>query len=98
MTLKPSTLILSAIVLSQPAFAADENPVKAALKAEGAQVTLPVSAAKQPYSNQFVDSAREQFNNFHWQMGGDHSLYYNMHMSEFMPTAVASPSHEYFSH
>jgi len=95
MTLKPSTLILSAIVLSQPAFAADENPVKAALKAEGAQVTLPVSAAKQPYSNQFVDSAREQFNNFHWQMGGDHSLYYNMHMSEFMPTAVASPSHEY---
>lgn len=28
-------------------------------------------------------------------MGGDHSVYYNMHMSEFMPTALAAPNAEY---
>ncbi|WP_432454663.1 serine hydrolase domain-containing protein [Agarivorans sp. QJM3NY_29] len=94
MKLKPIALILSSLALSG-VVQADENPVTAALKAEGAQVTLPVQAAPQSFSNEFVDSARAQFNNFHWQMGGDHALYYNMHMSEFMPTAVASPSEHY---
>lgn len=88
-------LVIGTMLYGQVATATEENPVAAALKAEGAQVTLPVEAAKQPFSNQFVDAARDGFNNFHWQMGGDHSFYYNMHMSEFMPTAVVSPSYEY---
>jgi len=58
-------------------------------------VTLPVAAAKQAYSNKFIDAARATFNNFHWQMGGDHALYYNMHMNEFMPTTIASPNEMY---
>ncbi|WEM45352.1 serine hydrolase (plasmid) [Photobacterium sp. DA100] len=88
-------LIIGSMLYGQVSTATEENPVAAALKAEGAQVTLPVEAAKNSFSNQFVDAARDGFNNFHWQMGGDHSLYYNMHMSEFMPTAVVSPSYDY---
>ncbi|TKF22141.1 beta-lactamase family protein [Vibrio genomosp. F6] len=96
MKLTSIALALSTAVLASTAIADDtQNPVEAALSAEGAQVTLPVEAAKQPFSNEFVDAARAGFNNFHWQMGGDHSFYYNMHMSEFMPTAVASPSENY---
>ncbi|WP_431786820.1 serine hydrolase domain-containing protein [Vibrio harveyi] len=90
-------LMIGTLLYGQAATASEENPVAAALKAEGAQVTLPVEAAKQPFSNQFVDAARDGFNNFHWQMGGDHSFYYNMHMSEFMPTSVVSPSYDYQS-
>ena len=67
-----------------------ENPVEAALQVEGAQVTLTVKDAQQSFTPSFVASARENFNNFHWQMGGDHSVYYNLHMSEFMPTAFAA--------
>ncbi|MCR9717292.1 beta-lactamase family protein [Vibrio parahaemolyticus] len=83
------------MLYGQVVTATEENPVAVALKAEGAQVTLPVEAAKKPFSNQFVDAARDGFNNFHWQMGGDHSFYYNMHMSEFMPTSVVSPNYDY---
>ncbi|GAL27815.1 hypothetical protein JCM19239_4780 [Vibrio variabilis] len=38
---------------------------------------MPVEAAKGTFSPEFVDAARAKFNNFHWQMGGDHALYYN---------------------
>ncbi|MGC9402285.1 serine hydrolase domain-containing protein [Vibrio genomosp. F10] len=101
MKLKPLTLLVS--VLASPVFASSSassveqplNPVEAALKAEGAMVSLPVDAAKESFTPEFIDAARANFNNFHWQMGGDHSMYYNMHMSEFMPTALASPSEEY---
>ncbi|TVU61029.1 beta-lactamase family protein [Vibrio atlanticus] len=88
-----SSLAVSSLVFAEMAFA--ENPVEAALKIEGAQVTLTVKDAHQSFTPGFVDSARENFNNFHWQMGGDHSVYYNMHMSEFMPTALAAPNAEY---
>ncbi|WP_114635622.1 serine hydrolase domain-containing protein [Vibrio splendidus] len=88
-----SSLTISSLAVSSTVFA--ENPVEAALKIEGAQVTLTVKDAHQSFSPDFVDSARENFNNFHWQMGGDHSVYYNMHMSEFMPTAFAAPNAEY---
>lgn len=96
MKLSTVAMAVTSIALGNYAVAnKNQNPVEAALSAEGAQVTLPVEAAKQPFSNEFVDAARAGFNNFHWQMGGDHSFYYNMHMSEFMPTAVASPSENY---
>ncbi|MFA0058010.1 serine hydrolase domain-containing protein [Vibrio echinoideorum] len=98
MKLTPITLIISSLTISSLAVSSTvfaENPVEAALKIEGAQVTLTVKDAHQSFSPDFVDSARENFNNFHWQMGGDHSVYYNMHMSEFMPTAFAAPNAEY---
>lgn len=78
---------------ARPAFSQVADPVTEALKVPGAKVTLPVERAKEPFSPEFVDAARASFNNFHWQMGGDHTLYYNMHTSEFMPTALASPNH-----
>lgn len=98
MKLTPIALIISSLTISSLAVSSTvfaENPVEAALKIEGAQVTLPVKDAHQYFTPGFVDSARENFNNFHWQMGGDHSVYYNMHMSEFMPTALAAPNAEY---
>lgn len=99
MKLNPTTLIIS--VLSAQAFASNaqnveiENPVEAALTVEGAAVSMPVERTKQAFPPEFVDKARANFNNFHWQMGGDHSLYYNMNMNEFMTTAIASPNEEY---
>lgn len=61
------------------------------LEAPGARVTLPVSAAKEPFSSQFVESARAQFGIFHIQTGGDHALYYLLNLSEFMPTSLSMP-------
>ncbi|HFQ4903217.1 TPA: serine hydrolase domain-containing protein [Vibrio vulnificus] len=86
---------LVSLIAGNTVLASNENPIEAALSAKGAQVTLAVEAAKTPFSNEFVKDARDGFNNFHWQMGGDHAFYYNMHMSEFMPTAVVSPNHDY---
>ncbi|MGF1755488.1 beta-lactamase family protein [Vibrio makurazakiensis] len=99
MKLNKSTL--SIFLLSTSAIASTsltkemESPVEAALKLDGAQVILPVERAKKAFTPDFVDAARANFSNFHWQMGGDHSLYYNMYMNEFLTTAVASPSEEY---
>ena len=98
MKLTPIALFISSLTISSFVIASEpvaENPVAAALEMEGAQVTLTVKDAHQSFTPDFVDSARENFNNFHWQMGGDHSLYYNMHMSEFLPTALAAPNAEY---
>ncbi|GAL35855.1 6-aminohexanoate-dimer hydrolase [Vibrio maritimus] len=98
MKLKLTALVTS--MLSASIFASEKpvnNPVEAALKVEGAQVVLPVETTKGAFSPEFVDAARTNFNNFHWQMGGDHALYYNAYMNEFMPTAVASPNQEYRS-
>ncbi len=69
-----------------------DNPLAQFLEVPGARTTLPVSAAKQGFSCDFVNEARKNFNNFHYQMGGDHALYYNLRLSEFMPTAVAAPA------
>jgi CubicO group peptidase (beta-lactamase class C family) len=71
---------------------AHDNPLAQFLDVPGAKTTLPVSAAKSDFSTDFVTSARENFNNFHYQMGGDHALYYNLRLSEFLPTAVAPPA------
>lgn len=94
MKLKPLALIVGSLALST-SFLATADPIKEALKKEGAQVLLPVEAAKNPYTPEFVDAARANFDNFHWQMGGDHTLYYNMHLSEFLTTTVASPNEVY---
>ncbi len=84
-------------ILAMPAFAINvqANPVEGALKVEGAQVTLPVETARDSFTPEFVNKARENFNNFHWQMGGDHALYYNMYMNEFTQSALASPHQDY---
>ena len=74
---------------------AQNNPVEEALKKPGALPELPVKAAKEAFTPDFVKSARQSFDNMHWQMAGDHSLYYNLHMSEMMQTAIASPSMDY---
>ena len=67
-----------------------ESPLATCLEVPGAKTTLPVSAAKDGFSTEFVNEARKYFNNFHYQMGGDHALYYNLRLSEFLPTAVAA--------
>ena len=61
----------------------------------GAQTTLSVAAAKQPWSFSFANAARESFDNFHYQLGGDHALYYNQNLSEMLPTAYSSPNPKY---
>ena len=78
-----------------PAAAQETNSmIDAALKVEGARVTLPVSAAitKDAFTPEFIRTARDNFNNFHFQMGGDHALYYAMHIAEFMPSTEAAPN------
>jgi len=65
------------------------------LSVSGARTTLPVDKAKKPYSNEFIKEARENFDNFHLQMGGDHALYYNMHLSEFLPSSDSLPNETY---
>lgn len=71
---------------------AESNPMPKYLEVPGAKVTLPVGAAKKGFSAEFVSEARKYYGQFHWQMGGDHALYYNLRASEFLPTAVAAPS------
>ncbi|MET4695534.1 serine hydrolase domain-containing protein [Endozoicomonas lisbonensis] len=87
--------VAAALLLALSSSMVRANPVEKALEVTGAKVNQPVSSAKQPFSNEFVSEARDNLNNFHWQMGGDHSLYYNLRMSEFLPTAIASPNDEY---
>ena len=89
---------MTAAVLAVSAWA-EENPseIEEALKVEGARVTLPVSAAitKNVFTPEFIRSARKNWSNFHFQMAGDHALYYAMHLEEFMPSAEASPNINY---
>jgi len=94
MTLKPLALLVGTLALSTSAIV-NANPVVEALKKDGAQVNLPVTAAKAPFSVEFVESARENFDNFHWQMGGDHALYYSKNAAEFLPSTLVSPNEEY---
>ncbi|MDK3075569.1 serine hydrolase domain-containing protein [Sedimentitalea sp. JM2-8] len=87
-----SALILGAFAL--PALAQD-NPLQKYLSVPGAMTTLPVEAAKEPWSLQFSRDARAAFENFHYQMGGDHALYYQQNLSEMLPTAYAAPHSDY---
>ena len=74
---------------------AEENPLAEHLEVPGARTTLPVISAKSPFSLAFVQDAQRRFENFHYQMGGDHALYYNLHMSELLHTAMSKPNEVY---
>lgn len=94
MTLSRSITLatIAAMALSRAQLAAaDENPLANSLEVPGAATTLPVNAAKEPWPFDFAKDARARFDNFHYQLGGDHALYYNQNLSEFLPTAYSSP-------
>jgi len=74
---------------------ADDNPLAEYLEVPGATTTLPVTAAKSPWSLEFARSAQENFDNFHYQLGGDHALYYNQNFGEMLPSAWSSPHPEF---
>lgn len=76
---------------NNPSNPASNNPIEEALKLPGAKPTLPVSVAKKPFNNDFIAEARKYWSNFHWQMGGDHALYYNTHLPEFIPMTLTPP-------
>jgi len=84
--------------VEEPAAAAaesGENPLAEFLEVPGATTTLPVSVAKSPFPLDFANDAREKFGNFHYQLGGDHALYYNVRLSEMLTSAVSLPNYEY---
>ncbi|MEZ9320343.1 serine hydrolase domain-containing protein [Vibrio sp. 10N.261.49.A12] len=90
-------LLGSAMAVASLAMANEDKPsmqeVLAQYLAEpGATVTMPVSAVKDGFSHEFAEAAHKGFNNFHYQMGGDHALYYNARLSELMRTAIADPA------
>ena len=75
--------------------AVNDNPLAEYLEVPGAKTTLPVEVAKDPFSFEFANEARSHFDNFHFQLGGDHALYYIANLGEFLPTAYSSPNPEY---
>ena len=83
-----------AVLTAVGAFAAD-NPLAKYLEVPGGATTLPVSVAKAPFSLEFAQDAQQRFENFHYQLGGDHALYYNLHLSEVLHTATSKPNMEY---
>jgi CubicO group peptidase (beta-lactamase class C family) len=88
--------VLSAICLTGPlASNAADNPLAKYLDVPGATTTLPVSSAKSPFPLEFAEDARKKFENFHYQLGGDHALYYNLHLSEVLHTAMSKPNAVY---
>lgn len=87
-----TSITLISLILSTMTTAQTNEAVEAAMKAPGARVTLPVSVVREGFDKEFVDSAREQFSNFHMQLGGDHALYYTTHFTEFVPAAMALSS------
>ncbi|MGD8269649.1 MAG: serine hydrolase domain-containing protein, partial [Desulfobacterales bacterium] len=89
-------LALVAICLTCPlaSYAAD-NPLAKYLEVPGAKTTLPISSAKSPFPLDFAQDAQKRFGNFHLQMGGDHAIYYNLHMSEMLHTAMSKPNAVY---
>lgn len=96
MTLRLYRLVLSAICLTGPlACYAEDNPLAKYLEVLGAKTTLPISSAKSPFPLDFAQDARKRFGNFHLQMGGDHAIYYNLHMSELLHTAMSKPNAVY---
>jgi hypothetical protein len=65
------------------------------LEVPGATTTMPVSSAKSPFPLDFAKDARKKFEQFHYQLGGDHALYYNLHLSEVLHTAMSKPNANY---
>ena len=93
-TTKKNAVFTLAVLTAVGAFAAD-NPLAKYLEVPGGATTLPVSVAKAPFSLEFAQDAQQRFENFHYQLGGDHALYYNLHLSEVLHTATSKPNMEY---
>lgn len=89
-----TTLTFALLSASAHANVPAEHPLAKYLKAPGATVTLPVSAAKQPFDLNFVQGAYDSFESFHAQMGGDHTLYYLTNFSSVMRTDMVNPATE----
>ena len=96
--MKPKLCHLALVVIcltSSLVTYAEDNPLAKYLEVPGAKTTLQVSRAKSPFSLAFVQDAQKRFENFHYQLGGDHALYYNLHLSELLNTAVSKPNELY---
>ena len=87
--------LITIFLAGSPLTHAEDNPLAKYLGVPGAKTTLPVSSAKSPFPIEFIQDARKRFGNFHYQLGGDHALYYNLHLSEVLHTAVSKPNQEY---
>jgi len=90
-TRKMALCVIAGVLMIAANTAMAQNPLEEALKVPGAQPTLPVSTARKPFDNAFIAEAHKYWGNFHWQMGGDHALYYSSHLSEFLPMALTPP-------
>jgi len=88
-------MIFAGVCLASMPLIGAENPLAPYLEAPGATTTLPVSSATSTFFLAFVQDAQERFENFHYQLGGDHALYYNLHLSEVLKTAVSTPNPVY---
>ena len=93
--LTKKTAIFTLAVLTAVGASAADNPLAKYLEVPGGATTLPVSVAKAPFSLEFAQDAQQRFENFHYQLGGDHALYYNLHLSEVLHTATSKPNMEY---
>ncbi len=82
------------LVFINPAFS-QVSGLEKHLAVPGAGVTLPITAAKESFSKDFVQAAQRSFNSFHAQMGGDHALYYLLNFSSVMRTDMSMPNQEY---
>ncbi|GAA4879481.1 serine hydrolase domain-containing protein [Ferrimonas pelagia] len=71
-----------------------DHPLAKFLAAPGAQLTMPVTQAKQGFDADFIQGAYDSFESFHAQMGGDHTLYYLTNWSSVMRTDLINPHPE----
>ena len=67
-------ITFAGLLMAASAVQAQDNPLAPYLEVPGAKTTLPVSTAKAPFPLEFARDARERFDNFHYQLGGDHAL------------------------
>lgn len=89
------TVFAFGLTLSSSLSFGQDNPLAKYLEVPGAKATLPINFAKSPFSLEFAQQALKSFENFHYQMGGDHAVYYNLHLSEMLPTATSKPNELY---
>jgi CubicO group peptidase (beta-lactamase class C family) len=87
--------VMAILLATHLTIRAQDNPLAKYLEVPGAKTTLPVSAAKEPFALDFVQDAQKRFENFHYQLGGDHALYYNLNLSEVLHTALSKPHDTY---
>ena len=83
------------VLISTAGLHAQDNPLAKYLEVPGAKTTMTVDTAKKPFTLAFAQDAQKRFENFHYQLGGDHALYYNLHLSEMLHTAHSKPNEAY---